>query len=154
MSHTILGSPNSSNNCWRLGVSWGNDLSWQWHLMLAVTFSWCWLFLLAVDELWTFSQLEHSNILIRETNPTKHLQWFLLIPSASFVQPGRSDWPSPLTASGHLSFGLAWSQGKEEHENKQQPGQKHPTGAHWHLAGVSSGLRIAEKATIWLCVLV
>lgn len=51
--------------------------------MLMVTFLWCWVFLLAVDELWTFSWFERSSILVRETNPTKHLQWFLLIPSAS-----------------------------------------------------------------------
>lgn len=70
------------------------------------TFSWCCLFLLAVDELWTFSQFEHSSILVRETNPTKHLWWFLLIPSTSFIQPGRSEQPPPLPASGHPLLAL------------------------------------------------
>lgn len=66
-----------------------NYLSWQWCLMLTVTFSWGWL-LLTVDELWTFHQFEHPSVLIRETNHTKHLQWSLPISTRILILPSSS----------------------------------------------------------------
>lgn len=123
--------------------------------MLTVTFSWGWL-LLTVDELWTFHQFEHPSVLIRETNHTKHLQWSLPISTRILILPSSSldSLAAPLTAFGHSHFGFAWSQW-EEGTWKQTPVR--PETPNWFtlallLAGVSSGLRTAEKATIWLHV--
>lgn len=75
--------------------------------------------------------------------------------SSSFLHPAWTVWlAAPLTAFGHSHFGFAWSQW-EEGTWKQTPVR--PETPNWFtlallLAGVSSGLRTAEKATIWLHV--
>lgn len=121
---------------------------------LAVAGCWwpCFPVLVIVSDSWTMStsQFEHSSILIREINPAKHLHWFLLIPSASFIQLG-----SHLT--GHLPYQLLAVFLELEEEGMWEHTKARSDTPNWCtlpplLTGVSPGLRTVEKAIIWFHV--
>lgn len=119
----------------------------------------CYVFmvLVTVSNRWTFNQFEHPMLSSGKTITQSiinrsHKASDVL--SADFCRDLLCSLSSlssqPLAAFGRPSCGLAWSQ-VEGGTWKQTPGRPEtPNCCMLALAGVSSGLQAAEKATIWL----